>query len=115
MFDFFKKKSSEKKSSEKKGCDNNNCEKKLSESEIEQLKQELAEKKEEFRSVYTKFIEAGGTELPDDILEAVAGGVPLLPSMNGNGQEKRYVEMPDGSLSLLPKPTPAPNTDTWRV
>ncbi|MBO4564048.1 MAG: hypothetical protein J5720_01280 [Bacteroidaceae bacterium] len=99
MFDIFKKKSSE----------NNGGEKKLSESEIEQLKQELEEKKEEFRSVYSKYIEAGGTELPDDMLDIVNGGGRMTyPSMNGNGQEKRYIEISDGSVSLLPKPTPAP-------
>ena len=98
MFDFFKKKSSEK----------NGSKTKLSESEIEQLKQELEQKKEEFRSLYTELIEAGGTELPDDILDAIAGGVPLVPSMNGNGYEKRYVEMPDGSLSLLPRLSATP-------
>ena len=104
MFDIFKKKSSE-----KKGCEKNNSEKKLSESEIEQLKQELAEKKEEFRSVYTKYVEAGGTELPDDILEAVSGGRTMpYSSMNGNGQEKRYIEISDGSVSLLPQPTTTP-------
>ena len=80
MFDIFKKKSSEKKGCEKNNSEKNNSEKKLSESEIEQLKQELEEKKKEFRSVYNKYVEAGGTELPDDILEAVAGGERLTPS-----------------------------------
>ena len=70
MFDVFKKKSNE----------NNGGEKKLSESEIEQLKQELEEKKEEFRSVYNKYVEAGGTELPDDMLDLVNGGDFPWPS-----------------------------------
>ncbi|MBO4564047.1 MAG: hypothetical protein J5720_01275 [Bacteroidaceae bacterium] len=94
MFDIFKKKSSE-----KKGCENNCGEKKLSESEIEQLKQELKEKKEEVRSLYNKLVEAGGTELPDDILEAVAGGILIDPTVI---DEHDFV-------------TEVYQSDTWRV
>ena len=74
MFDIFKKKS----------CEKNGSETKLSESEIEQLKQELEQKKEEFRSLYNELIEAGVTELPEDILDQVAGGGgghPINPTL----------------------------------
>ena len=64
MFNFNKKKSSDKK---------------LSDSEIEQLMQQLEEKKEEYKSLYNKLVEAGCTELPDDILDTVAGGVGNKP------------------------------------
>lgn len=64
MFNFNKKKSSDKK---------------LSDSEIEQLMQQLEEKKEEYKSLYNKLVEAGCTELPDDILDIVAGGVGNKP------------------------------------
>ena len=43
--------------------------------EIEQLKQQLNEKVGEFRDIYNKVLEKGGEELPDDILNAVTGGI----------------------------------------
>ena len=57
----------------------NGSEKKLSDSEIDQLKQQLEEKKAEYKSLYNKLVEAGCTELPDDILDTVAGGVGNKP------------------------------------
>ena len=47
----------------------------LSEEEVEQLKEQLDEKMGEFRTTYHDFVEAGGSELPEDILESVSGGL----------------------------------------
>ena len=53
----------------------------LSRQEIDQLKQQLDEKMAEFRAIYHQLIEAGGVELPEDILDKVAGGiVPVIPT-----------------------------------
>ena len=47
----------------------------LSNEQIEQLKQQLKEKKEEVKAIYDKLVEAGEVELPDDYLDGVAGGL----------------------------------------
>ena len=53
----------------------------LSRQEIDQLKQQLDEKMAEFRAIYHQLIEAGGVELPEDILDKVAGGIiPSIPT-----------------------------------
>ena len=49
---------------------------KLTEQEIEQLQQQLKEKLNEAKDIYDKLMEAGAVELPDDILDVVAGGLP---------------------------------------
>ena len=49
---------------------------KLTEEEIDQLKEQLDEKMGEFRTIYHHFAEAGGSELPEDILDSVSGGFP---------------------------------------
>jgi len=46
----------------------------LTNEEIEQLKQQLKEKQEEVKAIYDKLIEAGVVEVPDDLLDGVAGG-----------------------------------------
>lgn len=51
----------------------------LSREEIDQLKEQLDEKMSEFKTIYHDFVEAGGTELPEDILESVNGGLPRIP------------------------------------
>ena len=52
----------------------------LSREEIDQLKEQLDEKMGEFKTIYHDLVEAGGTELPEDILESVSGGRPLRVS-----------------------------------
>ena len=49
----------------------------LSNQEIEQLQQQLKEKKEEIKVIYNKLVEAGAVPLSDDILDVVGGGNPL--------------------------------------
>lgn len=51
----------------------------LSREEIDQLKEQLDEKMGEFKTIYHDFVEAGGTELPEDILESVSGGLAPIP------------------------------------
>ena len=46
----------------------------LTNQEIEQLKQQLKEKQEEIKAIYDQLVEAGAVEVPDDFLDAVAGG-----------------------------------------
>ena len=46
----------------------------LSNQEIEQLQQQLKEKKEEIKVIYNKLVEAGAVPLSDDILDVVGGG-----------------------------------------
>ena len=54
---------------------------KLTQAEIEQLKDQLKVKMEEFRAIYKQLVESGETELPEDILESVAGGFgPIVPT-----------------------------------
>ncbi|MBO4802498.1 MAG: hypothetical protein J5545_11660 [Bacteroidaceae bacterium] len=48
---------------------------KLTEEEVDQLKEQLDEKMGEFRTIYHDLVEAGGSELPEDILESVSGGL----------------------------------------
>lgn len=52
--------------------------------EIEQLKQQLEEKKKEIDVIYDKLVEAGVVPLPDDFLDEVSGGNrtygPVAPS-----------------------------------
>ena len=53
----------------------------LSREEIESLKQQLKKKMEEYRNIYSKLVELGGAELPEDILDQVAGGIfPVVPT-----------------------------------
>ena len=48
--------------------------------EITELKKQLEEKKAELKAIYDKLTKAGVTvELPDDILEEVAGGTGWFP------------------------------------
>ena len=47
----------------------------LTNEEIEQLKQQLDEKKKEIDVIYDKLVEAGVVPLPDDFLDEVAGGL----------------------------------------
>ena len=55
---------------------------KLTEQEIEQLQQQLKEKLNEAKDIYDKLMEAGAVELPDDILDVVAGGLhPVEPTV----------------------------------
>ena len=51
----------------------------LSREEIDQLKEQLDEKMGEFKTIYHDLVEAGGTELPEDILESVNGGLAPIP------------------------------------
>lgn len=51
----------------------------LSREEIDQLKEQLDEKMGEFKTIYHDFVEAGGTELPEDILDSVSGGLAPIP------------------------------------
>ena len=54
---------------------------KSSNEEIEQLKLQLKEKMDEYRAIYNKLVEKGETELPEDILDAVTGGMsPIIPT-----------------------------------
>ena len=57
---------------------------KLTKEEIDQLKEQLDEKMGEFRTIYHDLVEAGGTELPEDILDSVSGGVAPLPATTPN-------------------------------
>ena len=61
---------------------------KSSNEEIEQLKQQLKEKMDEYRAIYNELVEKGEVELPEEILDTVAGGaiMPLtVAPMGGNG------------------------------
>lgn len=57
----------------------------LSYDEMEQLMQQLQEKKEEIRVIYDKLVEAGAAPLPADFLDEISGGLtstqPPLPSL----------------------------------
>ncbi|MBP5795473.1 MAG: hypothetical protein J6W07_01375 [Bacteroidales bacterium] len=57
----------------------------ISPQEIEELKRQMKEKKEEIKAIYNKLVEAGAVPLPDDILENIAGGLiptsPPIPSL----------------------------------
>ena len=56
---------------------------------VEQLKQQLDDKMDEFRTIYNKLMEFGGVELPEDFLDMVNGGIwPLGPS------ETYYIDSP---------------------
>ena len=61
----------------------------LTPQEIEQLQQQLKQKTEELRAIYSKLAEAGVAELPDDCLDAISGGMrdvaPLGDSTNAGG------------------------------
>lgn len=48
----------------------------LTKEEIEQLKQQLEEKRKEIMAIYDKLIEAGAVPLPEELLGEVAGGHP---------------------------------------
>ena len=53
----------------------------LSKEEIEQLKQQLKEKMDEYHAIYSELVELGGAELPEEILDHVAGGFrPVVPT-----------------------------------
>lgn len=67
----------------------------LSRQEIDQLKQQLDEKMAEFRAIYHQLIEAGGVELPEDILDKVAGGIiPKIPTLSpGKGSSVPQVAL----------------------
>ena len=55
---------------------------KLAGEEIEQLKQQLHEKMGECKAISPRLVEAGDTELPNELLETVTGGIiPQQPSM----------------------------------
>ena len=43
--------------------------------EIEQLKEQLKQKVEEYRNIYAKLVESGGVELPEEVLDQIAGGL----------------------------------------
>ena len=66
---------------------------KLTEEEVDQLKEQLDEKMGEFRTIYHDLVEAGGSELPEDILESVSGGLRpkaiTTPDMYGTWQYKK--------------------------
>ena len=49
----------------------------LSKEEIDQLKQQLSGKLDEYRAIYKQLVDAGGIELPEEILESVTGGLPI--------------------------------------
>ena len=49
----------------------------LSKEEIDQLKQQLSGKIAEYRAIYKQLVDAGGIELPEEILESVTGGLPI--------------------------------------
>lgn len=54
---------------------------KLVQKEIELLKELLEQKMEEYKTIYNKLVEIGGMELPEDILDQVAGGIfPVYPT-----------------------------------
>lgn len=63
---------------------------KLSQKEIGQLKQQLGEKMDEYRAIYSKMVEKGEVELPEDVLSTVSGGVipifPTQPPSDGGGK-----------------------------
>ena len=67
---------------------------KLTEEEVDQLKEQLDEKMGEFRTIYHDLVEAGGSELPEDILESVSGGLIAraitTPDMYGTWCRKTY-------------------------
>jgi hypothetical protein len=46
----------------------------MTQAQIEQKKQQLAEKKKEMKAIYDELAEAGAIEISDDDLENVAGG-----------------------------------------
>ena len=46
----------------------------MTQAQIEQKKQQLAEKKKEMKALYDELAEAGAIEISDDDLENVAGG-----------------------------------------
>lgn len=46
----------------------------LTKQEIEQLKQQLAEKEREIKEIHNQLIEAGAWPIDDDILDTVSGG-----------------------------------------
>ncbi|MBO4455065.1 MAG: hypothetical protein J5695_05810 [Bacteroidales bacterium] len=64
----------------------------LTNEEIQELQQQLKEKKDEINAIYDKLAEAGVVTLPDDYLDTVAGGNPY-----------RHTVRP-----LPPSPTPIP-------
>ena len=49
----------------------------LSKEEIDQLKQQLSGKIAEYRAIYKQLVDAGGIELPEEILESVTGGISV--------------------------------------
>jgi hypothetical protein len=51
----------------------------LTNAQIEQKKQQLAEKKKEMKAIYDELAEAGAIEISDDDLDQVAGGYSLDP------------------------------------
>ena len=51
---------------------------KLSREEVDQLKQQLNEKMGEYRALYNQLVEAGGAELPEEILDQVSGGIAAV-------------------------------------
>ena len=73
--------------------------------EIEQLKQQLEEKKKEIDVIYDKLVEAGVVPLPDDFLDEVSGGNrtygPVAPSPTPSGRTAKrtktgYVTVTNG-------------------
>ena len=54
---------------------------KHSRQEIEHLKHQLDDKMGEYRTIYSKLVEAGGEALSEDILDKVTGGLfPIVPT-----------------------------------
>lgn len=62
---------------------------KHSRQEIEHLKHQLDDKMGEYRTVYSKYVEAGGEALSEDVLDKVTGGlihiVPTTAPPSGSG------------------------------
>ena len=63
----------------------------LSQEEIGDLKKQLKAKMEEYKTIYDQLLEVGETELPEDVLDVVSGGMDpihhggrpsLMPSYN---------------------------------
>ena len=68
----------------------------LTKEQIEQKKQQLAEKWEECKALLDELKSAGVTELSDEDLKEVTGG---LPSLTETGRLKALLETPKSQLS----------------
>lgn len=56
-----------------------------SSNEIELLKKLLKQKIEDYRTIYNKLVESGGVEIPEELLDQVAGGIPIAPTNSAIG------------------------------